>query len=479
MTPSGRSQPWITNFGRNFRFQPRELYAPRTEDELLSILEHSRGRKIRVVGRLHSWSRLVVTDEVLIDMRHFDSVRVERRGDTDWAVIGGGCQIKRALAELETQAGLTLPTLGLISEQTLAGSTSTGTHGSGKHSLSHYIEEVRIAVFDSKSGLPVIHTINGGPELRAARCALGCLGIVVAIGLRCVLQYTLEETFRRYPTLEEILALEDEYPLQQFYLLPWLWEYFAQHRRVVSRRPDIMSFFYSWYTFLVFDIGLHVAIWGLVKIIGQRFWIHFFLRWIAPVSVIQNWRVAGKSQALLVMEHELFRHVEFELFVKREVLVAAMNFVRAVLEYLDGRSDAIGQAFRAQLETAGLWNLLEGKSGTYTHHYFLCVRRVLPDETLISMASGQESAYYAISFISYAWPAKRQTFLDLSEFLTHSMAILFNARPHWGKICALTPQEAEQLYPQLEEFRQICRRYDSAGQFRNQWVNQVIFGENS
>ncbi|MDB5387051.1 MAG: hypothetical protein JWM11_2697 [Planctomycetaceae bacterium] len=479
MPQAARRQSWITNFGRNLKFRPRDVYTPRDEQELLAVLEQLRGRKIRVAGRLHSWSRVVATDDALIDLRHFNSVRIERRSEQDWALIGGGCQIKRALSELESQAGMTLPTIGLITEQSLAGSCSTGTHGSGKHSISHYIEEVRVANYDSTTGQPVIHTITNGPDLQAARCALGCLGIVVSVGLRCVPQYSIEESFRRYQTLDEILALEDEFPLQQFYWLPWLWEFFAQHRRVVTRQANLMSTLYGWYTFLVFDIGLHVAIWCLVKVIGRRFWIHTFLRWIAPVTVIQNWKVAGKSQALLVMEHELFRHIEIELFVSRQNLADAMDFVRATLEYLDGRANAINGLLRTKLEALDLWQMLDQKAGTYTHHYFICVRRVQPDETLISMSAGQTSDCYALSFISYAWPSRRQTFFDLAEFLTHSMAALFDARPHWGKVCPLTATEAERLYPRLEEFRRICVKYDPQGQFRNEWVSQVLFGENA
>ena len=71
------------------------------------------------------------------------------------------------LAELERQANVTLPSLGLITEQTIAGAISTGTHGSGKASMSHYIEEIRLATYDKRTGEPVVKTIADGDELRA------------------------------------------------------------------------------------------------------------------------------------------------------------------------------------------------------------------------------------------------------------------------------------------------------------------------
>jgi hypothetical protein len=54
------------------------------------------------------------------------------------------------------------------------------------------------------------------------------------------------------------------------------------------------------------------------------------------------------------------------------------------------------------------------------------------------------------------------------------MIALFSARPHWGKICPLTAEEADRLYPELAQFREICRQFDPAGIFRNAWLERVL-----
>jgi hypothetical protein len=43
---------------------------------------------------------------------------------------------------------MTLPARGTIKLQTIAGAISTGTHGSGRSGLSHYIDAVRVAAYD-------------------------------------------------------------------------------------------------------------------------------------------------------------------------------------------------------------------------------------------------------------------------------------------------------------------------------------------
>jgi len=475
MSLLANSSRWITNFGRNLRFAPRAVYTPQDEHELLSILEQVKGRKIRVVGRLHGWSRGIESDDVVIDLRHLNTVRTEQRGDSNWAVIGAGCQIKRALAELESQAGWTLPTVGLITEQSIAGACSTGTHGSGKHSISHYVDEIRIAGYDSRTGVAAIKTISDGPELRAARCSLGCMGVVVSVGLRCVPQYDIEDQWRHFKTLDEVLALEDEFPSQQFYFLPWLWEYYAQLRRVVPRQRRLHSLIYRWYTFLVFDIAFHLAVMVLARWIPRRSWIHVFFRWIAPATVIQHWKAVGKSQQMLTMEHELFRHIEIELFVPRQHLGPALDFLKSTQQYLDGHPTAIDGSLQERIQALGMWDQFQSMDGTYTHHYHTTIRRVRPDDTLISMASGVAEPCYALSLISYARPNQREKFFKFADFLAHSMAILFEARPHWGKYCPISGVEAERLYPELPQFRSVCRQYDARGVFRNDWVNQVLF----
>src|SRR5205823_6499922 len=111
----------IANFGRNLRFRPRRFYAPRTEDEVLEILDRHADGKIRVVASLHAWSPAAVCEDVIVDLRHFDRVQVTRDGATGEAraTVGGGTTIKRLLRELRRH-NVTMPTLGAITEQTIA-----------------------------------------------------------------------------------------------------------------------------------------------------------------------------------------------------------------------------------------------------------------------------------------------------------------------------------------------------------------------
>src|SRR5262249_40490691 len=145
---------------------------------------------IRVIGRMHSWSEAAVGNDVVIDLRGLSDVSLEQREGRTWVTAGGGCQIKTLQAVLRP-AGVGPASLGLINEQSIAGAISTGTHGSGRPSMSNFIDEVRVAVYDA-SGTPTIRSISGGAELRAVRCSLGALGVIVSVGFWARSAYRVE-----------------------------------------------------------------------------------------------------------------------------------------------------------------------------------------------------------------------------------------------------------------------------------------------
>ncbi len=470
----------LSNFGGNIQFTPRQLHAPSSAEEVLAILDQHAHGKVRVAGALHAWSPAVVCADAIVDLRHFDSVQVEYGSDgAVWATVGGGCRIKHLLRKLHALADATVPTLGLITEQTIAGAIATATHGSGKHSLSHYIDELRVAAYDPVTGKARVYTWNAGAELQAARCALGCMGIILTVRFRCVPKYEVAEIMVFCPSLDNVLAAEDEFQLQQFYLAPHLWSYFAQRRRMLPDfrpRRRLSAKFYRLWWFCCIDLTLHVIIKLLASILRSPSLTRFFFRHVLAKTVLRNITFVDHSERMLVMEHELFKHLEIEIFVPARNLRAAAAFVQDVVQVFDGARGPdrqSGQPTFDALEAIGMREELDQYRGSFTHHYPIAFRRVLPDDALISMSSGAEP-YYAISFITYVEP--RDRFFTMASFLARSMTRLFQARLHWGKYFPLTNADIEGVYPRLPEFRARCRQVDPNGVFRNDFTDAVLFG---
>lgn len=462
-----RTRKTLRNFGRNVRFRPASFHRPSNEAEVLELLDQCRDRRIRAVGALHSWSPCAAGDDVVLDLARLDDVRVHRETSGEWRVtVGAGCRIRRLLRELRKRHGLTLPSVGLIDAQSVAGAVATGTHGSGRHSLSHYVTGMRVAAFEASTGEPVIHEWTLGDALRAARCGLGCTGVVLGVTLPCVPVPNVEEYTTRHEGLEGVLALAGDYPLQQAYLIPWLWRWYAHHRRETRQPRSWWALPYRIYRRLGIDYLFHAMVRLMGNIFGSPALIRGFYRCIFPGVMLTGTRCVDRMDRILLMQHQAFRHVETELFVPEESIREAAAFARGFLMYAAGESDNLGEPFDTRLRQHGLGDGLGEVHGSYCHHFPVTFRRVLADDTLISMASGKHDAWWAVSFITYG-TRELHGFHRAMDLLARSMAALFGARPHWGKHCPLDHDTLERLYPGLPGFRRFCNELDPSSRFRN------------
>ncbi len=471
----------ITNFGGNVSFVPRNRYAPRNEAKVVDLLNKHVGGKIRVVASLHSWSDVAASEDVVVDMRNFDSVEIAEAQDGQVCVTaGGGCGLQRLLDTIHGTTDATLPSLGAVKEQTIAGAISTATHGSGKHSLSHYIDELRVAAYDADTGRARVYEWTDGTELRAARCGLGCMGIILSVKFQCVPKYYVAETVVRRETLEEVLAQEKEFPLQQFILVPYLWSYFVYQRRATMTRAPWWgrwrTYLHRVYHLIGLDILFHMTVKALVVVVSHSWAGPGLVRWyyqkVFPHLILQNQTVVDDSENALTLKHHYFKHLEIELFVPARHIREATDLARHATSVFAAASETVPDRVASELRTIDMLETLMRHKGSYTHHYPIFFRRVLPDDTLISMTSGSNEPYYTISLFTYLTP--RTQFYQFAGFLARSLTQLYDARLHWGKYYSLTHDQIERLYPRLEEFRQTCQKTDPNGVFRNEYTERVL-----
>jgi hypothetical protein len=262
------------------------------------------------------------------------------------------------------------------------------------------------------------------------------------------------------------LDQEATYDLQQFFLVTWRWDFLAQHRREAPGRRSRLEWLYRIYWTIGMDVGLHLVVLLMARWLPGS-WTRFLFRQVIARSVPQGWKIVDRSDRQLTMQHELFRHIEIEIFIPCSRLRDAIEYVKWLLQYAGGLVVAPPDSVR---QCAGL----ESLKGRYLHHYPICIRKVEPDDTLISMSSGSDEPYYALSFISYVRPNRRDGFFQFAKVLASSMAKLFDARPHWGKYCPLLPVELARLYPNLSEFAAIQKQIDPTGVFGNEWVRGFL-----
>jgi FAD/FMN-containing dehydrogenase len=180
-----------SNWSGSLRFTPAQITAPESEEELAELVRRAsgHGRTVRVVGAGHSSSPLVETRGTLVSLKRLSGVAAHDAAAGE-AVVWAGTRLAdlgRQLFEL----GLALENYGDVNTQHVAGAMSTGTHGSGRRlrNLETHIVGVRTVT----AGGEVVewHQERQGETVRAARVALGALGIFTRLRLRLLPAYRL------------------------------------------------------------------------------------------------------------------------------------------------------------------------------------------------------------------------------------------------------------------------------------------------
>lgn len=186
------------NWGRNQGFAVAQIATPADEAEVIAAVQRAvaKGHTVRAAGSGHSFTPIVETRDLLLDLRHLSGV-VAADGDTRRAIILAGTRMADVGAPL-WKAGLALANQGDTDIQTMSGAIATGTKGSGPAfgNMSSMLRSVRIingvgdVVDVSEHDLSLLH---------AAQVSIGLLGVMTRLELEVVPRYRLVEENRIMP----------------------------------------------------------------------------------------------------------------------------------------------------------------------------------------------------------------------------------------------------------------------------------------
>ncbi len=227
---------WRNHLG-NQRIDPLRIYEPRTIAEVQEIvrLARERGVSVRAVGSGHSWSDVALTEGFLLKptgMTRVPSPEPDFVRD-EWAGrrlvrAEGGTRVRELNAWLDNN-GMGLANLGGYDGQTIAGVTSTSTHGSGVEfgPLNDQLRSLDVVVGD---GSVARIEPTDGPTDRAAYEAhhggertliqddhvfdgvavgMGCMGVICTAMIEVRERFFVREVRELHPWAKVRADLED------------------------------------------------------------------------------------------------------------------------------------------------------------------------------------------------------------------------------------------------------------------------------
>ncbi|MFJ6456117.1 D-arabinono-1,4-lactone oxidase [Paenarthrobacter sp. NPDC091669] len=403
------------NWGQNQRFRPQEVRHPGTEigvrDAVRSAI--SKGESVRAAGSGHSYTPVVETEHTLLDLRRISGIVSLDQAKRQAFVRSG--TILADLGEPLWKAGYSLANQGDTHGQTLAGATATGTKGSGKRlgTLSSMIRGLRLV-----NGHGEIVDIDGtDPELlQSAQVSLGLLGIVTEITIEVVPAYRLQES-NRIMGIDDLLADWDS-AVEQYRHFSFFW----------SPR-DASSEMYS-----------------LPPTPADHAWVKFLSEEPAENGDLKRPSIEGAW---------------------------GNRNGRSYLIYPDITGEQSG-------EYVELEYMVDER---HAKEAFLAVRDLMltkyPDQSPVQVRWQQAdsaflSAQYQRDSVSISVSGSRAG--DYDKFLRAVDAELrpFSARPHWGKMHYLGPEDVALLYPGLTRFLSIRDKFDPQGIFLNRHFKHLF-----
>ncbi|XP_041485514.1 L-gulono-1,4-lactone dehydrogenase-like [Lytechinus variegatus] len=475
--------------------------------------------RLRAVGSGASWSKLTNVRDILIDMR--DLTRIVRakpqndEGTIYHIEVQGGKILHDLVREIDSKYGMSLPCMGNYAGQTIAGIISTSTHGTGQDypTMSNFVIEVHMVVargiqikvrlpkngeaeedFESvrrrveaaKFGDPPLE-IQSTEVFRAVAVGFGSLGVIYSVTLECIPVFNIAET-RHYIDIEWPEKTEE-------FRIP-------EELRVLSEgHGKFFSFFVNPFprdgdksenghrtlkaVYLSGEKTLETGTCQCNMCMDMQCFTCTGCRGQSACQIVQTDCSASCFQMItrfLPCSLAYFADCGLEQFARGKIYIQrwynVLTFTNGNIhvktaEYcvplsnLDGALHDILKIMQQYGEMFGSYTLLP-----------VYVRMVKADDLYLSPANRKKmdgSTSDRFCFIEVPFLPGAYGIDEFHKKIEDHLYTHYKARPHWSKNNFLNHKRVQQLYPELEKWKQVYLLFNRDGTFDNEFTRKCGF----
>ena len=417
----------------------RVVETPSSVAAVVDVVRRAReaGTTVKMTGTGHSFTAIAAPEHTLLRPEALSGIlAVDREAMT--VTARAGTPLKELNLTLE-RLGLSLHNMGDIAEQTLAGATSTGTHGTGGTAAGLAAQLAGLELVDGTGEVVRASASENADVFDVARVGLGALGILTSLTFHVEPLFVIE-AHEQPMSWAEALDSYDQMTTEAHHVdLYW----FPHTDRMMVKqnvRTDLEpgeqeppSPVAAWWE----DELVSNTVFGALVHLGSR----------APALVPRINRLAGRAlseRRYSDLAHRVFvtprrvRFREMEYAVPREVGLDVLRECRRVIDASDWKV-----AFPVEIRTAPA------------------------DDVPMSTSSGRDSFYLAFHV-----PADT----DHTAYFGGLEPILREAggRPHWGKVHTRTAADLAPAYDRFEDFLAMRDRLDPDRVFANAYLRRVL-----
>ena len=408
----------MQNWSKNVDFNDRDFLQPGSLAELQEMGRLT--QKIRARGTAHSFNEIANTSSYAINLAKMPRV-IEVNSEKSSVRVAAGLTYGELAPGLHSQ-GWALNNLASLPHISIAGSISTGTHGSGIKNQNLANQVLSLDIVTSEGELRHIDRTN--PALSTLVIGLGLGGIVYQYELK------VEPTF----DIRQVI-----YPQIPFDIL-------QRNFDEIMGTAYSVSYFTDWSSDQVGNLWckfrdnqvIPESVGGISKAESK----HHPIPSVDPTACTDQFGESGDwHQRLphfkLEFTPSVGDEIQTEFFIDRKDAAAA-------LEVLMQLSDVI---------TPLLW-ITE-------------LRTIAADEIWLSGAYQRDTVA-----IHFTWK-KEDAIYSVIQKVEDALRP-FNYRPHWGKVFTADAKYLSTVYPRMGEFKALILALDPSKKFENSFTRRIF-----
>lgn len=452
---------------------PELYFQPQSVEEIKSIVVHARmcKRRLVVVGRGHSPSELTCTSAWMIELSKLSRVlQVTRdvKSGEHRVLVQAGIYLESLNDQMAQHPhGLTMPNLGSIDQQSIAGAIATGTHGS---SLYHgpMAENVRSLRVLLSNGEAVRCSRDEKPDLfRAALVSLGGIGIVAEVEFRMVPAVNVEWEQYIVPLEDALQDWDGNLWRQAEFVRCWWMPYMRRmivwkgHKTAERTRRPKTSWYGGSFGFHFYQCLLWVSNY-VPRILPFVEWFIFGIQYRFSPGLVTG-GVEPQHKALLM--DCLYSQFVNEWAIPLE---NGPEAIRRLSQWMNGDQERSCIPFSPK----GLWvhcpievRVSDGSQTRQPTRAFL-------DPT---SSSGPTLWLNATLYRAYNTdPVCRKRYYEAFEWLMKDLG----GRPHWAKnFATVTKDELQGMYgSDMNSYMKVRAEVDPNGLFMGAWHRKHLLG---
>jgi alditol oxidase len=416
----------LQNWAGNVEYSTDRLYSANSLEQVRDFVRKQ--GNLKALGTRHCFNRIADSTQYLLSLKVMDKVvAIDSAAHT--ATIEAGITYGQLCPYLDSK-GFALHNLASLPHISVAGACSTATHGSGVGNGNLATAVSALELVTASGEVVKLSRAQDTDKFQGAVVGLGALGVITKLTLDIQPRYMMQQ------------YVYENLPLSEL----------KEHFDPITSSAYSVSLFTDWQKQRVNEVWLKNRIeeGKSFEAPKEYFGAKLATKNLHPIAELSaenctpQMGVPGPWYERLPHFRMGFtpsagRELQAEYFVPRRHAVEA---IMAVERLRDQVSPLLMISEIRTIAADDLWMSPCYKGPRVTIHFTL-----KPD-----------------------WSAV-QKLLPLIERELEP----FEARPHWGKLFAISPGTLHARYEKLSEFVDLCTRYDPKGKFRNEFLNRNIF----